>query len=167
MKKYALLLICLSLQFVQIGNVYGSKKRIHNFPLYNLERKRSLLYEVLQSLPADGYLILNFTSIYCKPCRKEIPELVGLQKAYKKRVSLWYIYSEYNKTDVTANARETGIPDMNTVCMDLFGTIKRELNIRSVPYTIIVNKNKKIISIMNGYKPGNLKKITGILRGTN
>jgi len=49
-----------------------------NTALYDMAGKRHVLYAVLDALPDDGLAMINFTSIHCKPCKKEIPELLRI-----------------------------------------------------------------------------------------
>jgi thiol-disulfide isomerase/thioredoxin len=143
----------------------AQNQKIENFPIYNVNNERHTLFQNLYQLNKDEYLILNFTSINCKPCKKEISELVKLE-IENRNVVVCYIYSETDKNKVKRNALVRTIPEdkLVNVYTDMFGTIKKELNIKVVPYTILINKEKNILLSLSGYSMENIQIIKNFIK---
>jgi thiol-disulfide isomerase/thioredoxin len=130
--------------------------KVENFTVYDINGKRHLFYDLFRGLPKDGVVILNFTSIHCRPCRKEIPELVSIARTAGNRVGLICIYLEHG-VQVSENASSLGVADRAYV--DLFGNIKRKFDIKRVPLTFIIGRDYTIQSRIDGYSAENIKKI--------
>jgi len=139
---------------------FADTARIHNFPVYNVLSQRMTLFSILEKLPKNGSLVINFTSIHCEPCRKEVPELVELSRD-QGNTAVLFIYAEYNKAEVREYASALIKDDkiMPMVCTDLFGTIQKEFGVKSVPCTLVVDRQGRIRGRFEGYTPGNMEKI--------
>jgi len=139
---------------------------INNFPLYNLENDRYLIRTELSKLPSDGVLILNFTSIYCLPCKKEIPELLKLVVRKGNRVRIFFIYAEYDRKQVRSNAVSLGIKGVREkdVCIDIFNSIRNDFGIKNLPYTIVSDRNGVIISRFDGYSDDTIRTLEKLIK---
>ena len=144
-------------------DILSQRKKIHNFPIYSVDKKRYILYELLKSLPKDGFLLMNFTSVYCMPCKKEIPVLLKIKENSERELKLIFIYSEYDRKLVKNDADSMGI--RKSAFIDLFGTIKSEFNIKMIPYTILVNRDGYIIGKYKGYNKKNINNIKKLIKG--
>ncbi len=136
--------------------VFPQATRADNFIVYNVDGKRTVFYELFRNLPNNGMIILNFTSIYCKPCRKEIPELLKIANRSNGRSHLVIIYAETG-ADVKKNASSMGVYDMAYV--DPFGNIRKQYNVEKIPATFIIKKNYLIANRFNGYSEDFIKQI--------
>lgn len=126
-----------------------------NVPLYDLTGGRHILYSIIDSLPDGGIAILNFTSVYCKPCKKEIPELQGIVEGSKK-IKLLCIYAEAAKL-ASQSAGELGVYDHSYV--DPLGSVQMKFGVKKYPVTILVNKKRQIIGRFEGYSEKNIEAI--------
>jgi len=147
--------------FTTSTGIFSQIKTAPNFALYNINGKRFVFYNILGMLPQKGIVILNFTSIYCKPCRKEIPELLSISER-SNRVKLICIYAE-SGDPVKDNARELNVSGKSYV--DPFGSIRLKFNVKKIPVTFIIDKSRTILGRFEGYTEENLISIRRIIVG--
>ncbi len=129
--------------------------KVENFVLYSVQGKRCIFYDIVKALPAKGLLILNFTSVYCKPCKKEIPELLEISEKAGNWASLVCIYAEAGDP-VKKSAGELGI--LSKTYVDPFGKIRKSFNVKKIPVTFVIKKNI-IKGRFVGYTKENIKAI--------
>ncbi len=137
-------------------------KTTPNFVLYDIKGNRNIFYDLIGKIPDKGYGILNFTSVNCLPCRKEVPELVSIKEKAKNKVMLFIIYSEGSKP---AGESASTLGALKYAYADPFKTIHGKFNIKKVPVTVIINNNKKILGWFEGYTESNIEKIMKIING--
>jgi thiol-disulfide isomerase/thioredoxin len=134
--------------------------RAQDFVVYSIEGKRTIFFEHLASLPDNGLLLVNFTSIHCKPCRKEIPELVRITGEAVDRARLICIYSE-SGNPVREMAAELNILDKAYV--DPLGNIQKQYDVKKIPVTYIVRKDGVILGRYDGYTEDNVRRIREVV----
>jgi len=157
---YFLVLICTTLLFsLTDKNTFG-QENIPNFALYDIQGNRHILYELLKDLPNDGIMVINFTSIFCPPCKKEIPQLISIVNSSKQKVRLIFIYNEDSKA-INDDVIYFNIKDK--AFTDVLGTIKAKLKVEKIPTTLILNKNGTIIGTYIGYSDNNIKAIKDMI----
>jgi thiol-disulfide isomerase/thioredoxin len=148
--------------FTATKDIFSQKQGVPNFALHTINGKRLVFYNILKKLPPKGIVILNFTSIYCKPCRKEIPELLSISGKGGSRIKLICIYAESGRP-VSDNARELGVLDR--ACVDPFGAIRSRFVVEKIPVTILIDKSRTILGRFEGYTEDNIRSIRGIVIG--
>lgn len=148
--------------FTASGDICSQSRSVPNFAMYNVTGKRFVFYNILKKLPPGGIVILNFTSIYCKPCRREIPELLSISGKGGSAVRLVCIYAESGKP-VSENARELGVLDRAYV--DPFGAVRSKFDVKKIPVTILIDKSHTILGRFEGYTESNIKSIKKIVIG--
>ncbi len=124
-----------------------------NVPLYDLSGARHILHSLVDGVPGGGVLVINFTSINCKPCKKEIPELLAIVEDSKK-VKLLFIYAEASR-DAAPHARELGADEHAYV--DPLGAIQSKYGVKSYPVTVVIDKKYTIVGRFEGYTPANME----------
>jgi thiol-disulfide isomerase/thioredoxin len=130
-----------------------------NVPLYDLKGNRYIFYLLLNALPTGGVAILNFTSVYCLPCKKEIPELRAIaDKACN--VKLLCIYAE-EAAIAGPHAKKMGIYDYSYV--DALGAVQGKFGVKKYPATILINKKREIVGRFEGYTVENIEAIKRIV----
>jgi len=142
--------------------LYSEQQTAENFPVYNLKGERKIFYRLIESLPDNGLAIVNFTSVTCLPCKKEIPELKALAESKGGEVMLLCIYAE-TADQVKTSAASLGVEE--NAYVDPFGAIRNKFNITKFPVTIVIDKKYKIIGRYEGYTRKNIngiKKICGM-----
>ena len=156
-----IIILAASLNIKQLSALHKGAK-IENFVLYDAHGKRCIFYDIVKTLPAKGVLILNFTSIHCKPCKKEIPELLEISKKAGSRVKLVCIYAESGES-VKQSAAGLGV--LSNAYVDPFGKIQKIFNAKEKPVTFIINKRNIIRGKFVGYTAENIdgiKKLAGV-----
>jgi thiol-disulfide isomerase/thioredoxin len=156
-----LLLNLIILISLPIGTICSDNIKAPNFIVYDINGKRNIFYNILNMLTENRILILNFTSVYCAPCRMEIPELLGISKNEVDRVKLIFIYAEIGKP-VKKNASLFGIQNMAYV--DPFGKIRRLFSVKKFPITILINRKRKLLARFEGYSKENISTIKEIIK---
>jgi thiol-disulfide isomerase/thioredoxin len=159
-KFFILPLIVMTLLF---GNRYGLAQqagKVENFVLYDVNGRRGIFHDLFSSLPRNGMLILNFTSIHCLPCRKEIPELATIAATAGNRAKLVCVYAECGDP---VRESATSLNVLNSAYTDSFGNIQKLFNVKKIPVTIIINKNLTLVERFEGYTPESIQKIKAIL----
>lgn len=159
--------IHLPLQMLTIAILMGGwdtlvsqDKKAEDFVVYSIEGKRTIFYDYLAAIPGNGVVLLNFTSINCKPCRKEIPELVSVIEGSGGRAKLLCIYSESGNS-VRELASELNILDKAYV--DPFGNIQKQYDVRKIPVTYVIRGDGTILGRYDGYTEDNIRKIQEIV----
>lgn len=148
--------LCLSL-FVNVvqlnGQQLGKASKIPDTELTTLQGNTVKLSEELAS---DKYTIISFWATWCKPCKKELSNLSYLLPKWKKKydVELLAISLDNSQTSRKVKSYVNGKGWQFDVLLDPNNNTKRQLNFNAIPYSIIVDKNGKIIYKHSGYKSG-------------
>jgi thiol-disulfide isomerase/thioredoxin len=134
-----------------------------NFPVYNLNGERFIFYKLLDRLADDGVMIVNFTSVTCLPCKKELPELLKIvnEKGQPDKVNLMCIYAE-DAVKAKKSADALGVTSFTYT--DIFGNIQKLYGVKNYPVTFLINKKRKIIGRYTGYKQSNMEQIKKIIQ---
>lgn len=135
---------------------FSAGSKCENFVLYDLQGKRRIFYDLFEPLPDEGMLILNFTSINCKPCRKEIPELADIAAKSEGRAKLVCVYAEAGDQvkEVAAS-----LDVLECAFVDPFGNIRKQHNVKKIPVTIIIDKKYQRVGRFDGYSEKNIDRI--------
>ena len=150
MKKILLVLILL-FQFP----LY-SDPEFQNFALYDVEGNRQVFYGILKENPGKIF-VLNFTSVDCVPCKKEIPELIDLEKK-TSHMKLFCIFGEAGNL-----AKPLGKSlGLSTIYSDPVENIQKIFGVKSYPTTVVIHKGK-ILSTLVGYNEENTKLLRKLL----
>jgi cytochrome c biogenesis protein CcmG/thiol:disulfide interchange protein DsbE len=112
--------------------------------------------KLANELASDKYTIISFWATWCKPCKKELSNLSYLLPKWKKQydVELLAISLDNSQTSRKVRSYVNGKGWQFDVLLDPNNNTKRQLNFNAIPYSMIVNKNGKIIYKHSGYKSG-------------
>ena len=127
-----------------------------NFAVYNLNGERFIFYKIIDSIPENGLLVVNFTSVTCIPCKKEIPELKNITEAGKGKNRLMCIYAE-TADAAGPSAESLGVKE--NAYVDPFGNIQKMYNVKKYPVTFIIDRQYKILGRFEGYNEANIRNI--------
>ena len=90
-------------------------------------------------------VILDFWATWCPPCRRGIPDLIELQKTYKKKLAVIGISLDTDsRKNVVPFIKEYGI-NYKVVYGDN-DVVQKYGNIQSIPTTFIIDQKGKIVS---------------------
>ncbi len=148
--------MALVINAIVLKEVPSQSYKVENFVIYDIKGNRYLFYDLFRDLPKDGVVILNFTSIYCRPCKKEIPELVNIAKNAGAKAILLFIYAEHGGL-ARDNASNLGIKEHAYV--DPFGNIRKQFDVKLIPVTFIIGKDYSLKSRIDGYSDKNMNRI--------
>jgi thiol-disulfide isomerase/thioredoxin len=151
MKKFLLILVLL-FQFPLL-----SDPEFQNFALYDVEGNRQVFYGVLKENP-NKIFVLNFTSVDCIPCKKEIPELIELEKR-TPQMKLFCIFNEAGNIAKPV-AKSLGL---QTSYSDPVENIQKIFGVKSYPTTVVLGKQGKILATLVGYNEENTKQLKKLL----
>lgn len=157
----ALVVVLPAILFVGMSkNISFCQEAIANVALYDMKGSRRILYDLLAELPDNGIMIINFTSIYCPPCRKEIPQLISIAHESNRKAGIIFIYSEDRKK-IESDVSRFNI--QGQAYTDVLSNIKKKLNIERIPTTVIVDKHGRIIGTYVGYSDANIQAMKDIV----
>ncbi len=100
--------------------------------------------------------LVSFWATWCVPCKQEIKNIKTKLPDWKKEVDFNYMTVSIDDARATAMvktyAKSQGwdFP----VLLDPNSDLKRSLNFQNVPFTLIVDKNGKIVYQHTGYEEG-------------
>ena len=127
-----------------------------NFAIFDFEGNRSVFHQILKENP-NKIFILNFTSVDCIPCKKEIPDLILLEKK-NPNMKLFCIFSE-SANLAKPVGKELGL---SIGYSDPMENIQKIFGVKSYPTTVVIHKGK-ILSTLVGYNEENTKQLKKLL----
>jgi len=130
--------------------------RVQSFSLRNLDGDLVKLDDYL----GKGPIILDFWATWCKPCVKSLPKLQKLYEAYKDKGLIVLGINEdgprsLSKVEPFANSLGLTFP----ILLDENREVVRKYQVSGFPTMIIIDRNKKIVNTIIGYRPGDEKKL--------
>lgn len=105
----------------------------------------------------DGHVIaLNFWATWCSPCLQEIPEFVALQNKYAEQGLQFVGIALQNADEISGFVKSRGINYPVLVGQMDVVRLAESLgdNMGTLPYTVIIDRNRKINFIKNGRLQG-------------
>jgi thiol-disulfide isomerase/thioredoxin len=157
-------MVKLLLTYFLFGISLLSQEFVPNFPLTRLETgKVFAMHKEVNALEDGSYLVLNFTMSTCKPCKKEVPELVSLSKSIPKMKLVLIFIGDIDK-EVIKTLKDLNVPQETLVLLDRLETSYDKLNFRGVPHTFVIHKNKTILGRLEGYTEENMDKLKTLLK---
>ena len=125
---------------------HNSPKKIEALNLKKLDGTSVNLRNI-----SNNYLIINFWATWCPPCIKEIPDLLEIQEKFKEKVKLVFISVDSSPEKVIPNFIKKNKFKNFDVYTDQQFLASKNLNIKIMPTTIIVNKELFEIARITGY----------------
>lgn len=125
---------------------------------------RSLSGENLRLQEYRGKVVLiNFWASWCGPCRQEMPILDRIHKRYEPAgftVLGVNVEGEQDKARKIADRLDVSFP----LLFDVGQQVSEDYALKSMPYTVLVDRDGQIRFIHHGYKPGDENKYIDRLR---
>ncbi|MEP0862819.1 MAG: TlpA family protein disulfide reductase [Ignavibacterium sp.] len=156
MKKIILILF-ISLPFFSFAQDELSQgKTAPNFKLESLDGNN---FELTQAL-GKGPVLLSFWATWCKPCMEEMNELNKIYEELKgKGFTLLAISTDNEKTIAKVKPLVKSKGYNFTVLLDKNSDVARKYYAQQIPYSVLIDKDGKIISSHMGYMKGDEKKL--------
>jgi thiol-disulfide isomerase/thioredoxin len=123
----------------------------------------------VDSLLASGPVVLNFWTTWCKPCRREMPQIEKIAKELESKGVHFAAISldgARNKKAVEAYIEKYGLG--LPVYMDTNWKLAKLFKVMGIPTTILLDVNAEKVYATRGYRPGDeivlKKKIEALLK---
>ncbi|MDB5281553.1 MAG: hypothetical protein JWO06_628 [Bacteroidota bacterium] len=100
--------------------------------------------------------IISFWATWCIPCKKELTNMAELYDDWKKKYNLQIVAVSIDDSRNSTKVKPyvEGQRWTYDVLLDINQDLKRELNIQTVPFTVVVDANGKIAFTHSGYVEG-------------
>jgi cytochrome c biogenesis protein CcmG/thiol:disulfide interchange protein DsbE len=100
--------------------------------------------------------VVSFWATWCVPCKKELTNMADLYDEWKKKYNLQIlaISIDDSRNSTKVKPYVEGQRLTYDVLLDVNQELKRQLNIQSVPFTIVTNGSGKIVYTHSGYVDG-------------
>jgi thiol-disulfide isomerase/thioredoxin len=110
--------------------------------------------KVLLDSFAGKVIVISFWATWCPPCRHELPVLANIQKAGQGHIQVIAINTESRETFLSASRLLKEFPiqwtsDEDRRSYDAYG-------VKGLPHLVVIGKDLRIVSIREGYGPGEL-----------
>ncbi len=135
--------------------------------IIDLNGKKHMFSEVVAS--TEKPIIVSFWATWCVPCIKELDAISDVYPDWQEEtgVRLIAISVDDEKTSrrIKPMVNGRGWTDYE-IYHDYKGELQRALNINSVPYLIVIHKNK-IVYKKNSYTPGSEDELFDFIKSLN
>jgi len=112
-----------------------------------------------------GMILLDFFSLDCKPCKREMPLIQKLSDALKDK-GLEVIVVSIDTEEATAGLKKL-VEDMKLtlpIGLDRFQIVMRRYNADTLPYVVVLDGTGKIKLVSRGYKGDALTKLKPLVK---
>jgi peroxiredoxin len=144
------------LSFILITNLYSQAKLIPDFKLETISGEKISLYELLKS----GPVYINFWAMWCVPCRAELKALQQIYDEFKFRgVNVISINIDSPRSTSKVKSFIAGQKYTFPVLLDPNQEVFKKLNGYNLPYSLLIDRDGKLVKVRNSYLPGDEKEI--------
>jgi len=100
--------------------------------------------------------VLSFWATWCIPCKKELTNISDLYEEWQKKYNVQLVAVSIDDSRSAGKVKPYIESQKWTyqVLLDVNQDLKRGLNIQSVPFTVLVDANGKVVSTHSGYVEG-------------
>lgn len=143
----------LSLCLLLISWVASAQERMPKVTLKDIEGKTVQTDTIANNC---NPLIVTFFATWCKPCDRELKSIDEVYDDWQRETGVRIVAVSIDQAQNINKVKP--LVDQNgwryEVLLDPNGELRRALSIQSVPYTILLDGNGKIVYKHNGYTDG-------------
>lgn len=135
-----------------LEKVIGEK----TLPSINLSDMNGKQVDVSSYTKQGKITVLSFWATWCVPCKKELTNIADVYDEWKKKYNMQIIAVSIDDSRSATKVKPTveGQRWEYEVLLDVNQDLKRQLNIQSVPFTLLVDATGKIVYSHSGYVDG-------------
>jgi thiol-disulfide isomerase/thioredoxin len=109
----------------------------------------------VDSLMAEGPVVIDFWATWCRPCRVEMPRL---QKIYEELADRKVHFAAVSLDTRQSKSRVEAYMEKNALSIPVYcdadGKLARMFKVMAIPTTILIDQNGDIAYQTRGYRPG-------------
>lgn len=122
-----------------------------DFKLENVDGK----YVSLKDELGDGPVLISFWATWCKPCIEEMTKYKDLYEEFKdKGLKIFAISTDDERTVAKVKPFVKSKKYPFTILLDTNSDVARKYYAQNIPYSVLIDKNGKIIYTHLGYMKG-------------
>ena len=153
MKSFYFILSLLFIFNISHAQLNSNNKELSSVKLKTLDGKE---VDLKTFVKAGQITIVSFWATWCSPCKKELDNMSPLMEEWKKKYNVVMIAisidNSQNAQKVKPLVKGKGW-DFD-VLLDVNGDTKRTLNYNTIPFTLLIDQNKRIVYQHSGYVEG-------------
>lgn len=131
-----------------------------NFVLENIDGDIVELSEYI----GEGPILISFWATWCKPCKEELPHVQELLEKYEEKgLTVFAISTDSEKSVAKVKPYIKSHNYTFEVLLDTNSEVARSYYVRSVPFTLIIDKSGKIVYQQLGYRKGDEIKVEEVI----
>ncbi len=157
-KTFALFVVLLSLSavFAQTPKVVEKFMGEKTLPAITLSDVNGKQINVADYGRSGKITVLSFWATWCVPCKKELTNIAEIYDDWKKKYNVQIVAVSIDDSRSSTKVKPTveGQRWEYEVLLDANQDLKRQLNIQSVPFTVVVDATGKIAFTHSGYVDG-------------
>jgi len=133
---------------------FAQDANLPNTPIKDVNSGKKIAFN--ETFTPGKVTVVSFWATWCIPCKKEIKNIREKLPAWHKEADFNYMTVSIDETRAEglvrsyAKAQGWDFPYF----IDPNSDLKRSLNFQNVPFTIIIDKNGKIVFSHSGYEEG-------------
>lgn len=131
-----------------------SRGQLPNTTIKNLISGSKISFD--KAIEKDKITIVSIWATWCAPCKKEIKNIAGKLPSWKKEAEINFVTISIDESRAEGMARTYALSqgwDFPSY-IDINADLKRSLNFQSCPFSLIINKEGKVIYSHIGYEEG-------------
>ena len=113
----------------------------------------------LSELKDKSVVILDFWATWCPPCRKSLPVVAEVAKAYKEKGVAFYAVNQQEDEETIKGFQEKQKLQF-TVALDPEGAIGEAYGVKGIPQTVIIGKDGTVQAVHVGALPDLKERLT-------
>lgn len=135
-----------------IEKVLG-EQRLPDISINNVDGKKINIADYGKS---GKVTVFSFWATWCIPCKKELTNMADLYEEWQKKYNVQIVAVSIDDSRSAGKVKPYVESQRWTyeVLLDMNQDLKRELNIQSVPFTVVVDAAGKVVSTHSGYVEG-------------